>query len=136
METKEEVTIKDEKKKIYKNILKMFAVVGLVFFTLIGYGVYWAFFDMNRLPTGEYLTEEISPDGKYTLKAYVTNGGATVSYAIRGELVFNQRNNKTKNIYWNYREESANITWTDNDTVVINGHSLDVPKEKFDFRNQ
>ena len=130
------MTLKDEKKKIYKNILKMFAVVGLVFFALIGYGVYWAFFDMNRLPTGEYLTEEISPDGKYTLKAYVTNGGATVSYAIRGELVFNQRNNKTKNIYWNYREESANITWTDNDTVVINGHSLDVPKEKFDFRNQ
>ena len=49
METKEEVTIKDEKKKIYKNILKMFAVVGLVFFTLIGYGVYWAFFDMKEV---------------------------------------------------------------------------------------
>ena len=124
LETKEEVNIKDEKKKINKNILKMFTIVGLLFFALIGYGVYWAFFDMNRLPTGEYLTEEISPDGKYTLKAYVTNGGATMSYAIRGELVFNQRNNKTKNIYWNYREESANITWTDNDTVVINGHSL------------
>lgn len=136
LETKEEVNIKDEKKKINKNILKMFTIVGLLFFALIGYGVYWAFFDMNRLPTGEYLTEEISPDGKYTLKAYVTNGGATMSYAIRGELVFNQRNNKTKNIYWNYREESANITWTDNDTVVINGHSLDVPKDKFDFRNQ
>ena len=136
METKEEVNVQDEKRKIYKNILKLFTVIGLLVFALIGYGVYWAFFDMNRLPTGEYLTEETSPDGKYTLKAYVTNGGATVSYAIRGELVFNQRNNKTKNIYWNYREESANITWTDNDTVVINGHSLDVPKDKFDFRNQ
>lgn len=136
METKEEVNVQDEKRKIYKNILKLFTVIGLLVFALIGYGVYWAFFDMNRLPTGEYLTEETSPDGKYTLKAYVTNGGATVSYAIRGELVFNQRNNKTKNIYWDYREESANITWTDNDTVVINGHSLDVPKDKFDFRNQ
>jgi len=136
LETKEEVNVQDEKRKIYKNILKLFTVIGLLVFALIGYGVYWAFFDMNRLPTGEYLTEETSPDGKYTLKAYVTNGGATVSYAIRGELVFNQRNNKTKNIYWNYREESANITWTDNDTVVINGHSLDVPKDKFDFRNQ
>ena len=91
---------------------------------------------MNRLPTGEYLTEETSPDGKYTLKAYVTNGGATTSYAVRGELVFNQRNKKTKNIYWNYKEESANITWSDNDTVLINGHSLNVPKDKFDFRNQ
>lgn len=127
--------IKEEKKKIYKSVLKMFAIIGLLFAALIGYGVYWAFFDMSRLPTGEYLTEETSPDGKYTLKAYVTNGGATTSYAVRGELVFNQRN-KTKNVYWNYKEESANIVWTDDDTVVINGHSLDVPRDKFDFRNQ
>ena len=91
---------------------------------------------MNTLPTGEYLTEETSPDGTYTLKAYLTNGGATTSYSIRGELVFNNRNDKTKNIYWNNREETANIEWTDNDTVVINGHTLNVPKEKFDFRNQ
>ena len=132
----EGINIKDRKKSIYKNVLKVFLVVGLLFIALIGQGVYWAFFDMNRLPAGEYLTEETSLDGKYTLKAYVTNGGATVSYAVRGELVFNQRNNKTKNIYWNYREETANITWTDNDTVVINGYSLEVPKDKFDFRNQ
>ena len=117
-------------------IVKGFIIIGLLFIALVGYGVYWVFFDMNRLPTGEYLTEETSPDGKYTLKAYVTNGGATMSYSVRGELVFNERNNKTKNIYWNYREDTANITWTDNDTVVINGHSLDVPNDKFDFRNQ
>ena len=102
---------------------------------LVGYGVYWAFFDMSRLPTGEYLTEETSPDGKYTLKAYVTIGGATTSYSVRGELLFNEQNNKTKNIYWNYREDTALITWTDNNTVVINGHTLDVPNDKFDFRN-
>lgn len=136
MKNNEEVNSKDEKKKVYKNVLKVFAVAGLLFFALIGYGIYWAFFDMDRLPTGEYLTEETSPDGRYTLKAYVADGGATTSYAIRGELVFNQKNNKTKNIYWNYREESANIIWTDNDTVVINGRSLDIPKDKFDFRNQ
>ncbi|WP_269083153.1 DUF5412 domain-containing protein [Ornithinibacillus californiensis] len=110
--------------------------IGLMFVVLIGYGVYWAFFDMSRLPTGEYLTEEISPDGTYTLKAYITNGGATTSYAIRGELVFNDRNNKTKNIYWNYREETANILWKDNDTVEINGYTLNVPDDKFDFRNE
>lgn len=132
----EEINIKGGKKSTYKKVLKVFLVVGLLFIALIGYGFYALFIDMNRLPTGEYLTEETSPDGKYTLKAYVTNGGATVSYAVRGELVFNEKSNKTKNIYWNYREENASITWTDNDTVVINGHSLDVPKDKFDFRNQ
>lgn len=136
MESMKEIHIKDEKKRITKSILKMFLIIGLLFVALIGYGVYWAFFDMNRLPTGEYLTEETSPDGNYTLKAYVTNGGATVSFAVRGELIFNKKNNKTKNIYWNYKEDSANVSWTDNDTVVINGHSLDVPKDKFDFRNQ
>lgn len=91
---------------------------------------------MNRLPTGDYLTEETSPDGNYTIKAYLTNGGATTSFAIRGELVFNNRKNKEKNIYWNYREETANIEWINNDTVIINGKTLNVPNDKFDFRNQ
>lgn len=124
-----------EKKRIYKKILKLSIMVSFLIITLVGYGVYWAFFDMNRLPIGEYLTEDTSPDGTYTLKAYVTNGGATTSYTIRGELVFNNYN-KTKNIYWNHREESAKIEWKDNDTVNINGHTLNVPYDKFDFRNQ
>ena len=126
----------ENKKKKRNKILKIFLVVGIFFIGIVGYGVYWAFFDMNRLPTGEYLTEESSPDGTYTVKAYLTNGGATTSYSIRGELIFNNRKGKAKNIYWNYREETANIEWIDNDTVVINGHTLNVPKEKFDFRNQ
>ncbi|MFD1929497.1 DUF5412 domain-containing protein [Sporosarcina siberiensis] len=136
MNTKEDLDIIKIKKKVLKNMLITFAIVTFLFVAFVGYGVYWAFFDMNRLSTGEYLTEETSPDGKYTLIAYVVNGGATVSYAVRGELVFNEKVNKTKTIYWNYKEETANITWTDNDTVVINGHSLNVLKDKFDFRNQ
>ncbi|WP_160117594.1 DUF5412 domain-containing protein [Filibacter tadaridae] len=114
----------------------MFGAVGLLFVGLIGYGVYWAFFDMNRLPTGDYLAEETSPDGNYTLKAYVADGGATTSYTIRGELVFNQKRKKAKNVYWNSKEDNADIKWIDSDTVVISGHSLDVPNDKFDFRNQ
>ena len=123
------------KKKTGNKILKILLFNGLLFIGMIGYGVYWAFFDMNRLPTGDYLTEETSPDGTYTLKTYLANGGATTSYSVRGELVFNNRNGKTKNIYWNDHEETANIKWIDDDTVVINGHRLNVPKEKFDFRN-
>lgn len=88
------------------------------------------------MPEGEFLTENISPNGKYTLKAYVTNGGATTSYSVRGELVFNEKKNKTKNIYWDYREERAEIAWRDNQTVVINGHELDVRKDKYDYRRQ
>ncbi|MGN7477022.1 DUF5412 domain-containing protein [Solibacillus silvestris] len=116
-------------------MLKFAFIIGFLFICLTGYGVYWAFFDMKRLPAGEYLTEEISPDGTYTLRAYVSSTGLSAD-AVRGELVFNKRNGKTKNIYWNYRESSANIEWLDNSTVMINGHTLDVLNDKFDFRNQ
>lgn len=126
--------MKNNKKKGNK-ILKIFLVVGLLLIGIIGYGVYWAFFDMNRLPTGEYITEETSPNGTYTLKAYVSSPSLSAD-TVRGELILNERNGKTKNIYWNYRESTAKIEWIDDDTVVINGHRLNVPKEKFDFRNQ
>lgn len=132
----QKVNVSSERKRFFKIIVKFLAVISLLFVALVGYGVYWAFFDMNRLPEGEFLTEEISPNGEYTLKAYVTNGGATSSYSVRGELVFNEKKNKTKNIYWDYREERAEIAWRDNHTVVINGHELDVRKDKYDYRRQ
>ncbi|WP_369678831.1 DUF5412 family protein [Planococcus faecalis] len=69
---------------------------SVVIVALFGYVVYWAFFDMQRLPEGEFLTESVSPNGAYTIRAYVTNGGATVAYAVRGELVFNEENKKMK----------------------------------------
>ncbi|TKI53641.1 hypothetical protein FC756_23100 [Lysinibacillus mangiferihumi] len=118
-----------------KKIVKIILIITFLFVGFIGYGVYWAFFDMNRLPRGEYLTEETSPDGTYTLKAYLSSPSLS-SDAVRGELVFNERNGKTKNIYWNYRESTAKIKWLDNKTVVINGRTLEVPNERFDFRNQ
>ncbi|MEK4229637.1 DUF5412 domain-containing protein [Solibacillus sp. FSL H8-0538] len=119
-----------------KKFIKGLFIFGGIFVVLIAFAIYQLFFDMDSLPTGEYLTEETSLDGTYTLKAYVINGGATVSYAMRGELVFNKMGKKTKNIYWNYREKTAAITWLDNDTVEINGHTLDVPRDRFDFRYQ
>ncbi|WP_409368460.1 DUF5412 domain-containing protein [Lysinibacillus sp. 38-6] len=127
-----ESTIKGAKRK---KIVKIILTISFLFVGFIGYGVYWAFFDMNRLPKGEYLTEETSPDGTYTLKAYLSSPSLS-SDAVRGELVFNERNGKTKNIYWNYRESTAKIKWLDNKTVVINGRTLEVPNERFDFRNQ
>lgn len=125
-------TIKGSKRK---KIVKISLIIIILLMGFIGYGVYRAFFDMSRLPTGEYLTEQTSPDGTYTLKAYVSSPSLS-SDAVRGELVFNERDGKTKNIYWNYRESTAKIEWVDNKTVVINGHTLDVPNGKFDFRSQ
>lgn len=121
-------------KRRLKIILLVISIPIILTMSLLGIFVYKFFISIESLPKGEFLTEESSPDGKYTLKAYVTNGGATTSYAIRGELVFNEKSGKPKNIYWNYREEDAEISWLDNDTVIINNRTLNVPKEKYDFR--
>lgn len=124
-------TEREIRKTKRKSSIVLFCIVGLFV-----YGVYWAFFSMDRLPTGEKIAEKQSPDGTYTFKAYITNGGATTSFAVRGELVFNHRKYfKKKNVYWNYREDTAKIVWKDNDTVIINGHTLNVPEETYDFRN-
>ena len=117
----------------FKKIAKILLIMSFFLVGFIGYGVYWAFYDMDRLPPGEYLTEETSPDGTYTLKAYVS-GTSLSADAVRGELVFNN-NGKAKNIYWNYRESTAEINWLDEQTVIINGHTLDVPHGKYDWRH-
>ncbi|WP_427340738.1 DUF5412 domain-containing protein [Caloranaerobacter sp. DY30410] len=119
-----------------KIFLKRIVFIIFILAALLSYGVYWAFFDMTRLPKGEFLTESTSGDGNYTIKIYLCNGGATTSFAIRGELNFNKKLKKPKNIYWNYREDSVEIKWVDNDTVIINGHELDLPNETFDFRRE
>lgn len=41
---------------------------------------------------------------------------------------------KSGNIYWNYKESSADIKWKDSITVVINGNELNVLHDTFDFR--
>lgn len=118
-----------------KNVLRFLLSIGLLFIGLFCYGIYWAFFDMNRLPTGELIEQSNSPNGKYTINAYVSSGGATTDFAVRAELVSN-KSSKKKNIYWNYREENAYIVWIDDETVKINGHVLRLPNEKFDFRRE
>lgn len=116
--------------------MKKYLLIGLLLFGgIVAYGVYWAFFDLQRLPEGEFLTQSVSPGSTYTVRAYVVDGGATVAYSVRGALVVNDGSKKEKNIYWNYREESAEINWIDDDTVEINGHQLNVLNEKYDFRN-
>lgn len=91
---------------------------------------------MERLPEGDFLTASTSPDGRYTVKTYVSDGGATTSYAVRGELNFNEVKRVPKNIYWQYKMETATIKWVDNDTVIINDVGLHVPNDTYDYRRE
>lgn len=113
---------------------KKVIIIATMMIAFIAYGIYWAFYDMNRLPKGDLISEQQSPNGTYTIKAYITNGGATTSFAIRGELNYNKIKKSPKNIYWNYRQDNATIEWVDDTTVIINGHKLNVINEKFDYR--
>lgn len=89
---------------------------------------------MNNLPTGELLSSHSSPENTYTLNIYLCSGNATTDCSIRGEIVYNDGQN-TKNVYWNYHEETATVEWISDDIVVINDIELDISKnETFDWR--
>lgn len=116
--------------------MKKKIVISLVIVSaIIAYGIYWAFYDLNRLPKGKFICQEHSPDGSYTIKAYVSEGWLSAP-AVRGELNYNKRKKKAKNIYWNYREDNADIQWIDNVNVIINGHKLNVLHDIYDWRRE
>ncbi|KUP08358.1 hypothetical protein Q73_06330 [Bacillus coahuilensis m2-6] len=104
-----------------------------IFITLLGssFVAYSLFFDMERLPKGELLTESASPNGDYVIRAYVAKNDSTES--LRGELLYHQEGTM-KTIYWNKNENTAVIRWIEKDTVIINGHILQVPNETYDHR--
>ncbi len=89
---------------------------------------------MNNLPQGEFVNSYESPNSDFTVNIYLCDGGATTDFAIRGELV--DADNNKKNIYWGYHEQEAEVAWIDEDTVVINGRTLNVLEDVYDFRNE
>jgi len=105
----------------------------LIVIALISYGIYWAFFDIQRIDGEEIITTSDSPDSSYTVTAYLNNGGATVDYAVLC-AVKNNKTGKERNIYWNYHCQSADIQWLDDKTVSINGIELDITKDLYDWR--
>ena len=90
-------------------------------------------YSMNNLPTGELIDQEISPNGKYKVNAYLVAGNATVDFSVRCEVV-EIETGSTRNIYWQYRMENADIVWIDDHTVNINGVVLDVQTDSYDWR--
>ena len=112
-------------------VLLTVVATGIIVVLLI---IYYFFFSTANLPTGKLMGEVISPTGEYTVKTYLTNGGATTAYAVRGEVVKHKKWDKKKNIYWQYKEEQTEIRWVDEHTVSLNGVELDVRKDVYDWR--
>ena len=116
-----------------KKTLLTVAIVILFVASLLGYGIYWIFFDIQHIEGQKVIRETTSPDGTYTITAYLNNGGATTDYAVLCSVKTN-RTGREKNIYWQYHCSTAFIFWIDEDTVQINGVELNVKNDIYDYR--
>ena len=116
-------------------VLLSLSFAFIMIFCVFGYLFHWAFYNIERIEPGELISEKTSPSGEYTVRTYLNNGGATVSYAVLGVLSSNEKNNDSKHIYWQYEETAGEIHWIDEDTVNINGQKINVPGGKYDYRH-
>lgn len=135
--------VRDERSEIDKKIVKgIKKKVIIVLVTILVFIVctllflfYHFFYSMNALPQGQLIKTINSPNHLYEMNIYVTNGGATTDFSVRGEI----EDLKTKrkwNVYWNYHEENAIGYWINNSVVEINNHKLNIYKDKYDFRRE
>lgn len=122
------------KQKTKKYLITIFIIIAV----MVGgaaYAINWSFFNIQRINGQEYLAESTSPNGTYTVTAYLNNGGATTSYAVLGTLK-NNKNGEIKNIYWQYRCEKAEMEWLGDETIKINGVELSVKNDIYDYRRK
>lgn len=90
---------------------------------------------MEDLPEGELKYSSISPSGTYTVNLYLCDGGSTVDYAVRGEVITNSTN-VIRNLYWEYHCEEYDVVWIDDETVIINNKELNVIEDEYDWRDE
>lgn len=96
--------------------------------------LYWnVFHNIQRIKWQEILAETTSPDGRYTVTAYLTNGGATTAFCVLAGVEDHIRRRERK-FYWQYRCEEAEMEWISDYVLRINGVTLDVGKDTFDWR--
>ena len=117
-----------------KKTLSAISIVLVLIITMLGSGIYWAFYDIQRLEGQQIIQEVSSPNGTYTVTAYLNNGGATTDYAVLCSVKTNGRTNE-RNIYWQYHCEDASIVWMDEQTVRINGVDLNDKRDTYDYRH-
>ncbi len=96
---------------------------------------YYLFYDTQRIKGQEEISQLSSPAGTYTATAYRNNGGATTSFSVLVTVTANETG-RDKNIYWNYKCEEAQMYWEDEETLNVNGLSLDVTHDVYDFRKE
>ena len=128
------MAIGDYERALSMNRYKKRSIIIVIAIGVIFLIIYRAFFDIQHIDGQEKIAETVSPDDRYTVTAYVNDGGATSGYAVLCTAV-NNKTGRARNIYWQYRCEEAKMQWTDDWIVVINGIELDVKKDSYDWRD-
>lgn len=88
---------------------------------------------MDSLPQGEQMGSWDSPKKTYTVKAYLRHGNAATDFSVRCEVITTSTG-ESRNLYWGYRQEEAQVQWKDDHTVEINGKTLDAENDTYDWR--
>ena len=101
-------------------------------FTIVGSALF-IYHQATTLPVSELIRTSSSPNGNYTIMAYLCDVGATTDQAIRAE-VLDDVSGKVRNIYWQYHAYDAEITWLSDTLVRINDVELDVRTDSYDYR--
>ncbi|MGI6407072.1 MAG: DUF5412 family protein [Syntrophaceticus sp.] len=68
-----------------KTLIFLF-IICITIISLFGYVFYWLFYDLDRIPKGNLIAEETSPNKTYTIIAYTSDAGATTSFSVVAEL--------------------------------------------------
>lgn len=115
-------------------VLLMFAVsiINMVF------GIRDSFFyNINDLPSGEFLYSSLSPSGDRTVKFYKID--SVLGKAVRGELVTVDEQGRavSKNVYWNIGTQNVVSGWMDDNCISIDGEIIDTSiNDYFDCREE
>ena len=121
------------KKHLKIILIIVVSIITCVFIALCTKVLYRCFFDLNNLPAGTYISESISPNKQYIIKAYLCSGNGTTDNSVRCEVI-DLKNKEKKNIYWQYKIDKADIYWRNNVIVCINGKQLNILKDSYDWR--
>lgn len=113
---------------------KILIIIVTIISIVIIYLIYNFFYSLNSLPKGDLLESIKSPTNEYVINSYLVRNSLSAD-AIRVELI-NNKTLKRKNIYWWYPESTADIKWINEDIVEINGHTLNIYKDRYDWRKQ
>lgn len=123
------------KNKFFCLIATILTII-VVLFNITFFIVDSFFYNIDTLPTGDFLFSSMSPTGEYTLKMYSVYGGETLGNAIRGEIVYIETG-EVKNVYWKAAEKTAIVSWLSDSIVNINNNNVDIEKNIFyDWRDK